>query len=245
MNNNVVILKGRVAQEPNYEIIAGSDLSFINFKLGVNLHKGGKTAVFLKGNVAQAPRYTLVEDERPFLCFNLAVDRPPWMWEHHGKADFLRVVAYDERALFDYAYLQVGSELLVSGGLRWREFEAQGATQSVVEVVADADDGIVFLRNVNYEEGDARRKEILQEREERALPGVVGVERRGDGGGFFRVTARGRLAESAFDDLRGSVGAQVLVMGRLQARRWDGRTVVEVAANDVTFLRSARQTADD
>ena len=183
-----------------------------------------------------------VDDKRPFMFFNLAVDRPTWMHTHYGKADFLRVVAYDERALFDYAYLQVGSELLECGGLQLREFETRGETRHVVEVVADADDGILFLRNVDYEGGDARRKEILEEREEQPLSEV---ERHVGGGGFFRVTARGRLADDVFDALSDDVGAKVLVMGRLQARRWNGRTIVEIAANDVTFLRSARQSADD
>jgi single-stranded DNA-binding protein len=239
MNNNFVVLKGRVASEPVYEIIEGSNLAFVNFKMGVNLYKGGKTTVFLKGNVAQAPRYILVENKRPFMFFNLAVDRPTWMHEHYGKADFLRVVAYDERALFDYAYLQVGSELLVSGGVQLREFETNGETRHVTEVVADADDGILFLRNIDYEGGDTKKKEILEERETQSL---TEIERRTSGGGFFRVTARGRLADDTFNALGDDVGAQVLVMGRLQARRWNDRTIVEVAANDVTFLRSARQS---
>lgn len=242
MNNNVVVLKGRVASEPSYEIIEGSNLAFVNFKLGVNPRKGGKTAVFLKGNVAQNPRQIFVDDKRPFMFFNLAVDRPTWMHEYYGKADYVRVVAYDERALFDYAYLQVGSELLVSGELRLREFEIQGETRRMTEVVADADDGILFLRNIDYERGDVRRKEILEEREEQSLSEV---ERRVSDGGFFRVTARGRLADDAFDALSDDVGAKVLVMGRLQARRWNSRTIIEIAANDVTFLRSARQSADD
>jgi single-stranded DNA-binding protein len=237
---NNVILKGNLTHDPYYDVIPGSGTPFLRFYLGVTLPRDGIALTFLKGNVVQPPYYDLVgEEKRPFLRLYLAVNRPRPQ-EGEQKADFLRVVAYDDRALFDYPYLQPGSEVLVHGNLRARKRALRGGrTETVVEVIADADEGITFLRKVNFEEGDARRERILRERTKQQGPAEQPA-RREYGGGFFRIVAYGNLAQSAFPRLGAGVGA--VVVGRLRARKRElpnGRrkTVVEVAARNITCLR--------
>lgn len=116
---------------------------------------------FLKGNIAQPPYFDRVGDtKRPFLRFYLAVDRPGG----NGGADFVRVVSYDDLALLSYPYLRSGSELFIGGRIRTRKFtDRHGRKKTVVEVVAS---DITFIRNIEWEAGNAARDRIQAEREE-------------------------------------------------------------------------------
>ena len=114
--------------------------------------------VFLKGNVTQPPYFDRVgEGSRPFLRLYLAVDR----LGEAGGADYVRVVGYDDLALFAYSYLRAGSEVAVTGRVRTRKITKAGHKQTVVEVVAN---DVTFIRNVEWEAGDAARGRILAER---------------------------------------------------------------------------------
>ncbi|HDQ72731.1 MAG TPA: hypothetical protein ENN19_11650, partial [Chloroflexi bacterium] len=209
-----------------------SGVPFARFYIGVDLHTGMALAV-LKGNITKQPFYNLVgPDQCPFLQFYLAVDRAN---QRDGrKADFLRVVAYGPRAQLDRPYLQAGSEVLVVGDLRSRDRQVRTGTEKVVEIIAAADEGITFLRKINYQYGDAQRAQL--DLREEADPS----KHREQGGGYFRVVAYGRLAEDVYANLE--VGAPVFVHGRLRSRqipRKNGRgqkTVVEVVANHIVFL---------
>ncbi|HEY73870.1 MAG TPA: single-stranded DNA-binding protein, partial [Thermoflexia bacterium] len=108
-----------------------------------------------------------------------------------------------------------------------------GKEETVVEVVVG--DEIDFLSKIKWETGNAARKRILAEHEEdtSGLP-------RPPYGGFIRVVAFHDLALFAYPYLQ--VGSLLFVRGRLQARKRQlangkRKTVVEVVAKDITFLR--------
>jgi len=104
-------------------------------------------AVFI-GNLTHEPKFDLA-GETPTLVLYLAVDR------RAGGADYPRVVAYDDLARISYPYLRKGSKVLVVGRLRVRKDTKHNAT--VVETVAH---NIVFLNNIDWEAGEAARREI-------------------------------------------------------------------------------------
>lgn len=238
MNNNHVILIGRLCQGPNYEIIPGSGTPFVNLKIGVDVYRGEMADVLLIGNLAQHPDYELLNG-RPTMRFNLAVDRPTWMWRGERKADFLRVVAYDQRALLDHAFLQVGSKVLISGELKARDFPAgDGIRKKEVEVVANVDDGITFLDKIDYERGNAHRAQACDSEGRENPAGDYAPA----GGGFFRVTARGGLAQAAFENLHGQIGGRLFVIGRLRSRILDtGKRVTEIVSRKIVLLHPARE----
>ncbi len=245
MANNVM-LKGNLTQDPYYDVIPGSGRPFMRYYLAVDM-RSGMALTFLLGNLTQAPYFDYVGgDERPFLRFYVAVNRP----RHDGNgqnADFLRVVAYDERAQLDYAYLRPGSEVLVKGNLRARKRKLSGGkTQTVIEVVvADEPRAITFLHKIAWQEGDAARRRILAEREEAPNARQLHQE---PGGGFFRVVSYDDRARLDYAYLR--KGSEVFVEGRLRSRKRElsnGRreTVVEVVARKTTFLRNVEWERGD
>jgi single-stranded DNA-binding protein len=184
--------------------------------------------------------------DQPFLRLYLAVDRPGKRETKTGQsADFVRIVAYDDVALFTYPYLQPGSEVVVNGNLRSRRRKLGGGkTKTVVEVLAD---DVTFIRKIDWKTGDAERARILSERAAGQAPDQP-QEQAAHGGGFFRVIAYGGLARTSFPYLQ--AGSEVFVRGRLQARKRqlpDGKreTVVEVVAANIRFLRKINWALGD
>ncbi len=241
---NNIILKGCLTDTPYFDVIPESETPFMRLYLGVNLRAGGLALTLLHGNLSQPPYFDYVPpNDRPFMRFYLAVGRPG-----RDDADFLRVVAYDDRALFDYPYLRTSSELLVKGNLRARRRKSGGGrkTQTVVEVVVDPLDGITFLDKIAWDQGDAARERILQERA--AHPKSTSNGRQELGGGIFRVVAYGDHARHDFPYLR--KGSEVFVQGRIQTRKrtldsGKRETVVEIIAQNITFLRDIDWDAGD
>jgi single-stranded DNA-binding protein len=242
-------MQGNLTHDPYYDVIPGSEVPFMRFYLAVS-GPGGVAQAILKGNIAQPPYFDHVGDTgRPFMRVYLAVDRPRRRQNGTGRpnADFLRVVAYDDTALFSFPYLRPGSEILVDGSLRARKRRlAKGKTQTVVEVVA-GEGGVSFLRKIEWEAGDAERARIQRERASGGWSAAVSLPDR-HAGGFFRVVSYGDVARLSFPYLQ--VGSEVLVHGRLQARKrkldnGKTQTVVEVVARNIRFLRRINWVAGD
>lgn len=228
---NSVMLKGNLAQQPYFDRIEGSGVPFLRFYLAVSLPEGIATTV-LKGNVTQPPYFDRVgNDQRPFMRLYLAVNRLVG-----DRADFVRVVSYDDCALFSYPYLQPGSEVLASGNLRARRRRVAGGKQeTVIELVAD---DLTFIRKIDWERGDAERERLLAERGDE--PDGEPNNQTEEGGGFFRVVAFGNLALLSYAYLQ--QGSEVFVQGTVQSRKRnlpDGKKsrVVEVVARRIRFLR--------
>jgi single-stranded DNA-binding protein len=240
---NSVLLIGNLTHAPYFDLIEGSGVPFLRFYLGVTLPRD-LAHTLLHGNLSQPPYFARVgSDDRPFLRFYMAVDRPDRR-EGRSRADFLRVVAYDDRALFDYPYLQPGSEVVVSGNLRARKRKMGGGKEkTVVEVVADPVGGITFLHKINHREGDAHRERVLAERAAGGGGEQSQADRQVMGGGFFRVVAYGDLALFSYNYLQ--AGSGVFVQGRLQSRRPPRRKemVVEVVARNIKFLTDIDEEA--
>lgn len=246
---NHVVLKGNLSHDPYYDLVEATGVPFLRFYLAVSLPHD-LALVNLKGNVVQPPYFDRVGDEaQPFMRLYLAVNRARRSAGEDQKqpqADFIRVVAYDDCALFSFPYLRPGSEVLVIGNLRARKRKmSRGETETVVEVVAD-DDGITFLSKIDWQSGDAQRERILSERAAQPVPERADPVLRG--GGFFRVVCYGGLAQLCFPYLQ--AGSSVFVRGRLRSRKHespDGRrkTVVEIAAQDIKFLDKINWRAGD
>ena len=232
---NNVMLKGNITQPPFFDRLGKEQFPFLRFYLAVDA--GGLALTLLKGNVVQPPFFNRFgDDDEPFLRLYLGVNR------QGDGADFLRVVAYGDTALFARPYLRPGSEILVNGNLRARKRRVRGGeSKTVIEVVAS--DALDFISKIDWETGDAERARVLAERGEH-IPNV----RRVPYGGYIRVVAYNDLALFTYPYLQAR--SLVFVHGRLQARKRvlpDGKreTVVEVVARDITFLRDIDWEAGD
>jgi single-stranded DNA-binding protein len=247
---NRVRLQGNLTHDPRFDIIPGSGTEFLLVYVAVS-RPAGIAEVDLRGNVAQPPHFQYVGDEeRPFMRIYLAIDRTGPQRLGQPDADFARVVAYDDAALFTYPYLIPGSDLLVTGVLRSRRRRLGGGqgdepqTETVIETVVD-DGGFSFLQKINWEAGDSAKGRLLVER--RGQP--QDRPERLHGGGFFRVVAYGSLARTCYPYLM--KGSEVFVHGRLRVRRQyyhngsEGKTVVEVVARNIRFLRNINWEAGD
>ncbi|MCD8331161.1 MAG: single-stranded DNA-binding protein [Oscillospiraceae bacterium] len=86
------------------------------------------------GNIAVA-RYTL------------AVDRPRKKGEDKAQADFIRCVAFGQRAEFAQKYLHKGTKILVEGRIQTGSYkDKDGKTVYTTDVVVD---GVEFLEKKN------------------------------------------------------------------------------------------------
>ena len=108
----------------------------------------------IRGNLAYDPFFDYLESKKggmPFTRFALAVDRQSP--RPAGPADHLLVVAYGELAEHVHPYLRQGSEISVEGWIRARKgTNHHGEPMRVIEVVAE---DITFIRNINWEQGEA------------------------------------------------------------------------------------------
>lgn len=90
--------------------------------------------VTLIGNLATDVELRELGDEKRVASFLLAVDRPG----PDGKADFVRIAAWNKQAEVCNRYLAKGKRVAVDGRLRSRSWEdADGKRRSAVEVVAN------------------------------------------------------------------------------------------------------------
>lgn len=90
--------------------------------------------VTLIGNLATDVELRELGDDRRVASFLLAVDRPG----HDGKADFVRIAAWNKQAEVCSRYLAKGKRVAVDGRLRSRSWEEPGGKRrSAVEVVAN------------------------------------------------------------------------------------------------------------
>ena len=239
---NQVLLKGNLTHDPYYDTVGQESIPFLRFYLAVN--SNSLCTTILKGNVTQAPYFDRFgEDDRSFLCMYVAVNRPGA--KENGRrqtADFIRVVAYDDIALFAYPFLKSGSSVVVTGKLRARRRRQPGGqSTTVIEVVADED--ITFVDKIEWARGQAEVERILTERD-----GNGPVYKVVHGGGFIRVVAYRKLARISYPYLQ--QGSLVFVHGRVQVRKWTNKrerevTTVEVVARDITFLRKVNREAGD
>jgi len=247
---NRVRLQGNLTHEPRFDIIPGSGTEFLLIYVAVSL-PAGIAEIDLRGNVAQPPHFQYVGDEeRPFMRVYLAIDRAGPQQLGRPDADFARVVAYDDVALFTYPYLIPGSDVLVTGVLRSRRRRLGGGqggeprTEMVIETVV-GDGGFSFLQKIDWEAGDVARERLLAESRGQSQSRPERLH----GGGFFRVVAYGSLAKTCYPYLM--KGSEVFVHGRLRVRRQyyhndnKTKTVVEVVARNIRFLRNINWEAGD
>ena len=91
--------------------------------------------VTLIGNLASDVEVRELGEDRRVASFLLAVDRPG----PDGKADFVRVAAWNKQAEVCSRFLSRGRRVALDGRLRSRSWEdADGKRRSAVEVVANS-----------------------------------------------------------------------------------------------------------
>ena len=88
--------------------------------------------VTLIGNLASDVELKDLGDEKKVANFLLAVDRD----SADGRADFLRVAAWERQGELCAEYLAKGRRVAVEGRLRSRSWEQEGVRREAVEVVA-------------------------------------------------------------------------------------------------------------
>ena len=102
--------------------------------------------VTLIGRLATDVDVRELADGRKLAGFLLAVDRPG----ADGKADFVRVVAWNRQAELCGQYLSRGERIAVDGRLRSRSWEeADGKRRSAIEVAASS---VQFLSGPDHAE---------------------------------------------------------------------------------------------
>jgi single-strand DNA-binding protein len=105
--------------------------------------------VTLIGNLATDVELRELADDKKVANFLLAVDRPG----PDGKADFVRVSAWNKQAEVCSRFLSKGKRVGVDGKLRSSSWEdAEGKRRSAVEVVANS---VQFLSPPDGETGDS------------------------------------------------------------------------------------------
>lgn len=89
--------------------------------------------VILTGRLTADPELRYTQQGTPCTSFNLAVDRA----SRDNNADFPTIVAWRETAEFIDKYMHKGSKIVVRGEVRTRNYEQDGRTHKVTEILAD------------------------------------------------------------------------------------------------------------
>lgn len=89
--------------------------------------------VILTGRLTADPELRYTQQGTPCTSFNLAVDRA----SRDNNTDFPTIVAWRETAEFIDKYMHKGSKIVVRGEVRTRNYEQDGKTHKVTEILAD------------------------------------------------------------------------------------------------------------
>ncbi len=92
--------------------------------------------VRLAGRVVNNPEMRTTKSGLPVTTFRIAVNRP----KRDGKdeADFVTIIAWQQRAEFVTRYFRKGMAIYIEGALRMRSWQDKtGNSRSTLEVVAD------------------------------------------------------------------------------------------------------------
>lgn len=90
----------------------------------------------LIGRLVADPELRTTPNGVSVCSFRIAVNRP--YSKDGGKADFIDIVAWRERAEFVCRYFSKGKPILVEGSIQTRNYEDKnGSKRTAVEVVAD------------------------------------------------------------------------------------------------------------
>lgn len=89
--------------------------------------------VALQGRLVRDPELRQTQTGKQVAVFTLAVDRG----RKDAPADFIPVIAWEQRAEFVYKYFTKGQMMAVSGRLQSRTYQAKdGTNRTAIEIVA-------------------------------------------------------------------------------------------------------------
>ena len=91
-------------------------------------------SITLIGNLCADVEITEISNGTKVAHFNLAVTRK---FDKDKKADFFRIVVWRELAETCAKYLSKGKKAMIQGRLEPREYEKDGVTKVVIEIVAN------------------------------------------------------------------------------------------------------------
>ena len=92
--------------------------------------------VILGGRLTADPELRTTSGGTEVVTFGIAVDRPYSKDANAQKADFFKVVAWADTALFVSRYFSKGSPIAVQGRLQSRTYEENGKKRTAIEIVA-------------------------------------------------------------------------------------------------------------
>lgn len=209
--------------------------------------------VFIVGNITSniyLDHFLIRGQKRSFLRLILMASRP-------RRLVGVRVILWDEKAELYFPYLKKGSELAILGQLESRQYKEHW----IQEVVADH---LLLLRNIDWENGEAVRKDIRLPDPGGSLNDtfLIGevlqgfqlerlTRRQESGGGDFallrlklncterlaglRTVVRGSLAELVYPYLQ--IGSKIAVDGFLQSRDLEtGKQAFELVVRNMLFI---------
>lgn len=87
----------------------------------------------LIGRLTKDPEIKFTQNEKAYTNFTIAVNRP----FEKGKADFINIVAWNKLAEFINRYFSKGRQIAIVGRLQIRDYEKDGKTIYITEVIAD------------------------------------------------------------------------------------------------------------
>lgn len=92
--------------------------------------------VAMVGRLTADPELRTTSGGTEVVTFGIAVDRPYSKDANAQKADFFKVVAWADTALFVSRYFSKGSPIAVQGRLQSRTYEENGKKRTAIEIVA-------------------------------------------------------------------------------------------------------------
>ncbi|ACZ07685.1 Helix-destabilizing protein [Sebaldella termitidis] len=112
--------------------------------------------VTLMGRLTRDPELKYSQSGKAFTKFSIAVTRE----FNRDEADFINCIAWDKRAETICEYLRKGRRIALQGRLSVRNYEKDGETKWITEVIVDKFDFIDYQKsdteeNDNYEHNDA------------------------------------------------------------------------------------------
>lgn len=111
--------------------------------------------VTLLGRLTRDPELKYTQSGKAFTKLSIAVTRE----FNRDEADFINCIAWDKRAETICEYLRKGRRIALQGRLSVRQYEKDGETKWITEVIVDKFDFIDYQKsdtedNENYDNGE-------------------------------------------------------------------------------------------
>lgn len=111
--------------------------------------------VTLLGRLTRDPELKYTQSGKAFTKFSIAVTRE----FNRDEADFINCIAWDKRAETICKYLRKGRRIALQGRLNVRQYEKDGETKWITEVIVDKFEFVDSSNNDNKEKENSKDNE--------------------------------------------------------------------------------------